>query len=257
MFVMININKNDNTVNITKVIMKDRVFQQYIHCQNCSLSELCIPFSLNEKELDILDDIIERKKPFHKGELLFEDGDKMQALYAVRSGTFKTFIVNEEGEEQITGFHLAGDVFGFDAIASSEHRSFAKALETSMVCEIPYNTLDSLSNTIPKLKRQVLKMMSSEILDDQKMLMLLNRKNAEERVASFISQLSARYHARGLSSVEFRLVMTRIEIGNYIGLTVETISRLLNRFQKNGLIQIKGKSIMIIDSEKLQKTAGI
>jgi CRP/FNR family transcriptional regulator len=118
---MININKNDNTVNITKVIMKDRVFQQYIHCQNCSLSELCIPFSLNEKELDILDDIIERKKPFHKGELLFEDGDKMQALYAVRSGTFKTFIVNEEGEEQITGFHLAGDVFGFDAIATSEH----------------------------------------------------------------------------------------------------------------------------------------
>jgi len=228
---------------------------QHIHCQNCSISELCLPFSLNDKELDTLDNIIDRKRPIHKGEQVFQDGDKMQALYAIRSGTFKTFTVNEQGEEQITGFHLAGDLLGFDAIADSEHPSFAKALETSMVCEIPYNTLDSLSNSMPKLKKQILRMMSSEIRSDQEMLTLLNRKNAEQRLATFISTLSTRYHARGLSSREFRLSMTRSDIGNYIGLTVETISRLLNRFQKNGLIGVEGKLITILNIEELNKCA--
>jgi len=228
---------------------------QHIHCQNCSISELCLPFTLNEKELDTLDNIIDRKRPIHKGEQIFQDGDKMQALYAIRSGTFKTFTVNEQGEEQITGFHLAGDLLGFDAIADSEHPSFAKALETSMVCEIPYNTLDSLSNSMPKLKKQILRMMSSEIRSDQEMLTLLNRKNAEQRLATFISTLSTRYHARGLSSREFRLSMTRSDIGNYIGLTVETISRLLNRFQKNGLIAVEGKLITILNIEELNKCA--
>ncbi|MFT5759159.1 MAG: CRP/FNR family transcriptional regulator [Alteromonadaceae bacterium] len=231
--------------------------QQHIHCQNCSISELCIPYSLDEKELETLDSIIDRKRPIHKGEQIFQDGDKMQALYAVRSGTFKTFTVNEQGEEQITGFHLAGDLLGFDSIATGEHPSFAKALETSMVCEIPYNTLDNLSNTMPKLKKQILRMMSTEIRADQEMLTLLNRKNAEQRLATFISTLAARYHARGLSAVEFRLTMTRSDIGNYIGLTVETISRLLNRFHKNDLILVEGKLITILNSEKLIETAAL
>ncbi len=236
---------------------KPCTLSQHIHCQNCSISELCLPFSLNDKELDTLDNIIDRKRPIHKGEQIFQDGDKMQSLFAIRSGTFKTFTVNEQGEEQITGFHLAGDLLGFDAIADSEHPSFAKALETSMVCEIPYNTLDTLSNTMPKLKKQILRMMSSEIRSDQEMLTLLNRKNAEQRLATFISTLSTRYHARGLSSREFRLSMTRSDIGNYIGLTVETISRLLNRFQKNGLIDVEGKLITILNIEELNKCASL
>lgn len=231
--------------------------QQHIHCQNCSISELCLPYSLNNKELEDLDNIIDRKRPIHKGEQIFQDGDKMQSLFAIRSGTFKTFTVDEHGEEQITGFHLAGDLLGFDAIAESTHPSFAKALETSMVCEIPYDTLDTLSNTVPKLKKQILRMMSTEIRADQEMLTLLNRKNAEQRLATFISALSIRYHARGLSATEFRLTMTRSDIGNYIGLTVETISRLLNRFHKSGLIQVEGKLITILDAEKLKECAGI
>lgn len=231
--------------------------KQHIHCQNCSISELCLPFSLNEKELDTLDSIIDRKKPIHKGEQLYQNGDVMHCLFAIRSGTFKTFTVNEQGEEQITGFHLAGDLLGFDAIAEAEHPSFAKALETSMVCEIPYDTLDSLSNSMPKLKKQILRMMSTEIRSDQEMLMLLNRKNAEQRLATFISTLSSRYHARGLSSSEFRLTMTRSDIGNYIGLTVETISRLLNRFSKNGLIDVDGKLITIKNIHKLNETASL
>ncbi|GHF90864.1 fumarate/nitrate reduction transcriptional regulator Fnr [Thalassotalea marina] len=231
--------------------------QQHIHCQNCSISELCLPFSLNEQELETLDQIIDRKRPIHKGEQIFQDGESMKALYAIRSGTFKTFTVNENGEEQITGFHLPGDLLGFDAIASSEHPSFAKALETSMVCEIPYNTLDSLSNEMPKLKKQILRMMSSEIKTDQEMLTLLNRKNAEQRLATFLATLSKRYQERGLSSTEFRLSMTRGDIGNYIGLTVETISRLLNRFHKNDLIKVEGKLITILDLEKLRECAAL
>jgi len=229
--------------------------QQHIHCHNCSISELCIPFSLNDKELDLLDNIIDRKRPIHKGEQLFQDGDKMHSLFAIRSGTFKTFIVNEQGDEQVTGFHLAGDLLGFDAIGAEAHPSFAKALETSMVCEIPYDTLDDLSNSMPKLKKQVLKLMSNEIRSDQEMLALLNRKNAEQRLATFIRSLSSRYKSRGLSPIEFRLSMTRSDIGNYIGLTVETISRLFNRFHKSGIIEIDGKLVKILDSDKLDITA--
>lgn len=231
--------------------------QQHIKCQNCSISELCLPFSLNEQELHSLDEIIDRKRPIHKGDKIFHDGQELNALFAIRSGTFKTFTVNEQGEEQITGFHLAGDLLGFDAIAESAHPSFAQALETSMVCEIPYNNLDTLSNSMPKLKKQVLRLMSDEIKTDQEMLTLLNRKNAEQRVATFLVSLSDRYHSRGLSATEYRLTMTRSDIGNYIGLTVETISRLLNRFHKNGLIKVDGKLITILDLDDLIDVAAL
>ncbi|NMP31467.1 fumarate/nitrate reduction transcriptional regulator Fnr [Thalassotalea sp. M1531] len=229
--------------------------KSHIHCQNCSISELCLPFSLNEKELDTLDNIIDRKRPIRKGEKIFQDGEALHSLFAIRSGTFKTFTIDSNGEEQITGFHLAGDLLGFDALANSEHQSFAQALETAMVCEIPYNTLDELSNSMPSLKRQVLRLMSNEILTDQDMLSLLNRKNAEQRLATFLSTLSSRYKERALSPSEFRLTMTRGDIGNYIGLTVETISRLLNRFHKEGLITIDGKLIIINDIDKLHQVA--
>jgi CRP/FNR family transcriptional regulator len=234
---------------------KQPTFKSHIHCQNCSISELCLPFSLNEEELNSLDEIIDRKKPIHKGEKLFQSGDHMKSLYAVRSGTFKTYKVDERGEQQITGFHLAGDLLGFDALASSSHPSFASALETSMVCEIPYNTLDELSNRMPTLKKQILRMMSMEICSDQEMLMLLNHKNAEQRLATFITTLSNRFQKRGFSPSEFRLTMTRSDIGNYIGLTVETISRLLNRFSKNELIDVNGKLITIKNVDELNEIA--
>lgn len=239
------------------MLKKQSTAQSHINCQNCSISELCLPFSLDDKELTSLDNIIDRKRPIHKGDKIFHDGEEMHALFAIRSGTFKTYTVNEEGEEQITGFHLAGDLLGFDAIANNEHPSFAQALETAMVCEIPYQNLDTLSDTMPKLKKQVLRLMSNEIKTDQNMLTLLNKKNAEQRVATFLYTLSSRYHARGLSSKEFRLTMTRSDIGNYIGLTVETISRLLNRFHKNQIIHVEGKLIKILDIDTLEKTAAL
>ncbi|WP_350433321.1 electron transport transcriptional regulator EtrA [Shewanella sp. H8] len=229
-----------------------------IHCHDCSMEALCIPFTLNNDELDKLDNIIERKKPIQKGDLIFKSGDALKSLYAIRSGTIKSYTITEQGDEQITGFHLAGDVIGFDGIHSKYHQSFAQALETSMVCEIPYETLDDLSGTMPKLRQQIMRLMlnGNEIMSDQEMILLLSKKNAEERLAAFINNLANRFGNRGFSSHEFRLTMTRGDIGNYLGLTVETISRLLGRFQKSGLIDVKGKYISITDHAALSSLAG-
>ena len=227
-----------------------------IHCHDCSMGTLCIPFTLNNVELDQLDDIIERKKPIQKGEQIFKSGDTLRSLYAIRSGTIKSYTITEQGDEQITGFHLAGDVIGFDGIHANMHQSFAEALETSMVCEIPYDTLDELSGTMPKLRQQIMRLMSNEIMSDQEMILLLSKKNAEERLAAFISNLANRFGSRGFSAKEFRLTMTRGDIGNYLGLTVETISRLLGRFQKSGLIEVNGKYITVIDMAELSLLAG-
>lgn len=227
-----------------------------IHCQDCSISQLCIPYSLNESELNRLDTIIERKKPLQKGSEIFKAGEEMKCLYAIRSGTLKSYTITEQGDEQITAFHLAGDLIGFDGISSGTHPSFAQALETAMICEIPYDTLDNLSTTMPKLRQQILRLMSAEIVGDQNMILLLSKKNAEQRLASFIHNLSVRYAARGFSPREFRLSMTRGDIGNYLGLTVETISRLLGRFQKNEMIAVKGKYITVLDDVQLSDLAG-
>ncbi|MCH1930987.1 electron transport transcriptional regulator EtrA [Shewanella sp. A25] len=227
-----------------------------IHCHDCSMGTLCIPFTLNTSELDQLDEIIERKKPIQKGEQIFKSGDPLKSLFAIRSGTIKSYTITEQGDEQITGFHLAGDVIGFDGIHAQQHQSFAQALETSMVCEIPFNILDELSGTMPKLRQQIMRLMSNEIMSDQEMILLLSKKNAEERLAAFISNLANRFGNRGFSHKEFRLTMTRGDIGNYLGLTVETISRLLGRFQKSGLIEVKGKYITIVEPNELNLLAG-
>jgi len=227
-----------------------------IHCHDCSMGTLCIPFTLNNSELDKLDNIIERKKPVQKGDQIFKSGDNLRALYAIRSGTIKSYTITEQGDEQITGFHLAGDVIGFDGIHSQMHQSFAQALETSMVCEIPYDTLDELSGTMPKLRQQIMRLMSNEIMIDQEMILLLSKKNAEERLAAFIYNLANRFGERGFSPKEFRLTMTRGDIGNYLGLTVETISRLLGRFQKSDFIEVNGKYISIKDHRALGLLAG-
>ncbi len=228
-----------------------------INCQHCGFSQLCLPFTLNDAELDKLDQIIQRKRPSHKGDHLFEAGKQLQALYAVRTGSFKTYTLTEQGEEQITGFHLPGDVIGFDAIGDQQHPSYAQALETALVCEIPFHNLDQLLDQVPKLRQQLMRLMSQDIHGDQQMMLLLNRKTAEEKLAAFLTNLAQRFGSRGFSRKEFRLTMTRGEIGNYLGLTVETISRLLGRFHKDELIHVDGKLIAITNFEELSRVAGM
>ncbi len=230
-------------------------FKNAVSCQNCSINQLCLPFSLNDKEIKKLDDIIQRKRPLHKSDKLFKAGDKFNALYAVRSGSFKSYSLSASGEEQIVGFHLPGDIIGFDAINNQSHPTYAVALETAMICEIPFNVVDELSTDLPKLKQQIMRLMSNDIIVDREMMFLLNKKTAEQKLAAFIYSLSQRFKERGFSESEFRLTMTRAEIGNYLGLTVETISRLLGRFQKQNLIQVEAKFIKIINLNELAELA--
>ena len=222
-----------------------------IHCQSCSFSHLCLPVSLNKTELDSLDDIIERKKPLHKHDKLVKAGDKFNSLYAVRAGSFKSFVSSKDGEEQIIGFHFPGDIIGFDALRENAHQSYTQALETAMVCELPYETLDKMAVQFPKLRHQLMSFMSAEIKQDHDLMMLLNKRTAEERLIYFLAHLSKRFEDRGFSPRQFNLSMTRNEIGNYLGLTVETISRLLTRFQKEGIIKVDGKLITILDFEAM------
>lgn len=222
-----------------------------IHCQNCSFSHLCLPVALNKTEIESLDDIIERKKPLQKTEKLVASGDKFTSLYAVRTGSFKSFVSDADGDEQIIGFHFPGDIIGFDALREHQHQSYTQALETAMVCELPYDTLDEMSMKFPKLRHQIMSFMSAEIKQDHDMMMLLNKRTAEERLLYFIAHLSRRFEERGFSPRQFNLSMTRNEIGNYLGLTVETISRLLTRFQKESLIKVEGKLITILDFDAI------
>lgn len=224
-----------------------------IHCQNCSFSHLCLPVSLDKNELSTLDEIIERKRPLHKHDKLVKAGEPFQAFYAVRSGSFKSFTSNTDGEEQIVGFHFPGDIIGFDGLLENTHQSYTQALETSMVCELPYETLDKMASNSSKLRHQLMRFMSSEIKQDHDLMMLLNKRNAEERLVHFLIHLSERFAERGFSARQFNLTMTRNEIGNYLGLTVETISRLLTRFQKEGLIKVEGKLITILNLEGLHE----
>jgi CRP/FNR family transcriptional regulator len=224
-----------------------------IHCQSCSFSHLCLPVSLNKNELDTLDDIIERKKPLHKNDKLVRYGDKFHSLYAVRSGSFKSYVSDKDGVEQIIGFHFPGDIIGFDALKDDKHGSYTQALETAMVCELPYDTLDEMSVRFPKLRQQIMRFMSAEIKHDHDLMMLLSKRSAEERLLHFLSHLSQRFEERGFSAKQFNLSMTRNEIGNYLGLTVETISRLLTRFQKEDLIKVDGKLITISDFDAIKQ----
>ncbi|MGQ8363699.1 fumarate/nitrate reduction transcriptional regulator Fnr [Glaciecola sp. 1036] len=224
-----------------------------IHCQSCSFSHLCLPVALNKNELESLDDIIERKRPLHKHDKLVRAGDKFHSLYAVRSGSFKSYVSDKDGVEQIIGFHFPGDIIGFDALKENLHQSYTQALETAMVCELPYQTLEQVSVRYPKLRQQIMRFMSAEIKHDHDLMMLLSKRSAEERLLHFISHLSQRFDERGFSARQFNLSMTRNEIGNYLGLTVETISRLLTRFQKEGLIKVEGKLITIENVDGLKQ----
>lgn len=235
--------------------LQTRGFQARINCQDCAISELCLPVSLVEAEIEHLDSIIKRNRPLQKGEHLFRAGDALHCVYAVRTGTLKTYSLNNEGEEQITGFYLPGEVVGLDALHEHSHPSFAIALETTMVCSIPFNQLEELAGIIPNLRMQLLKIMSREIQNDQE-LFQLTKKNAEERLAAFLVNLSARYAKRGLSALNFILPMSRGDIGNYLGLTIETVSRLFTRYQKAGLIDNKGREIVLKDMKALSKLAG-
>jgi CRP/FNR family transcriptional regulator len=227
-----------------------------VACQECSLNEICLPVGVVSDDLQRLDDIIDRKRPIARGDHLFRSGDVFQSLYAVRAGSLKTYTTSEDGQEQVMGFHLPGELVGLDAIADGNHPLSAKALETTSVCEIPFVQLESLSAQLPSLQHQLLRVMSQEIRKDEQNMVVLGQKSAEERLAAFLIGLSERFQRRGFSPKQFNLSMSRGDIGNYLGLALETVSRLFTRFQSEGLLRVDRKHIELLDREKLFAYSG-
>jgi CRP/FNR family transcriptional regulator len=222
-----------------------------VACQKCSLIEICLPVGIGHSDLALLDSIIDRKRPLLRGDHLFRIGDPFQCLYAVRSGSLKTYATSEDGQEHVMGFHLPGELIGLDAIAEGNHPLAAKALETTSICEIPFQDLESLGTRLPGLQHQLLRVMSKEIRDDEHNMVILGQKSAEERLASFLICLSNRFIRRGFSPHQFNLSMSRSDIGNYLGLALETVSRLFTRFQNEGLLRVDRKHIELIDRDRL------
>ncbi len=226
------------------------------HCSTCSLNSLCLPIALESDDLDALDEVIKRGRPIQKGEMLFKQGDEFHSIYAIRTGAIKSFTVAPSGEEQITGFHLASELVGLSGYAEDHYPLSAKALETTTVCELPLDKLEGLCDELPGLRKQIMGNMSSEIRQDQQMMLQLSKKSADERLAYFLLELSSRFERRGFSAKAFRLSMSRVDISNYLGLAVETVSRIFTRFQKNNLIATEGKEITMLNMDELNTLAG-
>jgi CRP/FNR family transcriptional regulator len=222
-------------------------------CSNCNLRELCLPLGLNDLELAKLDELVSTRKRLKRGEHLYRSGEPFDAIYAIRSGFFKTDVLVEDGRDQVTGFQMTGELLGLDGISTESHTCNAVALEDSEVCTIPFLHLEGLSREIHTLQHHFHKVMSREIVRDHGVMMLLGMMRAEERLAAFLLNLSQRFTARGYSPAEFNLRMTRDEIGSYLGLKLETVSRAFSRFQEEGLISVQQRHIRILDIPGLKK----
>lgn len=220
-------------------------------CKNCSLSELCLPRGLEPEDMESLDNVIKQRRVLHEGNYLFQQGEENRQIYAVRSGSVKTFTHTVDGDTQVMGFHLPGEIVGLDGLDEAVHHCSAQALETTSVCELPLSDFEDICTQIPSLQRQLLKLVSREISQDHKMLMLLAKKNSEQRLATFLLSLSGRFHMRGLSEDSFLLSMRRQDIASYLGLAVETVSRILSKFDEMKVLNVERKSIEILDREKL------
>lgn len=222
-------------------------------CSQCNLRELCLPVGLSAEEIGQLDELVKLRRRLQRGQSLYRAGDPFAALYAIKTGFFKTEVLLEDGREQVTGFQMAGELLGLDGISSEKHACNAIALEDSEVCVLPFADLERYFQEIPALQHHFHKVMSREIVRDHGVMMLLGVMRAEERLAAFLLNLSQRFLARGYSPHEFNLRMTRNEIGSYLGLKLETVSRVLSRFQEEGLIHVQQKHIRIVDVASLKK----
>jgi CRP/FNR family transcriptional regulator len=226
-----------------------------VACKDCSLFQLCLPVGPGDADLDLLERVIKRRRLVRRGEYLYRPGEPLIFIYAVKSGSVMTTMPLEGGSNQVSGFHLPGEVLGMDAIDARVHGCGALALETTSVCEVPFSNLEDLGNVVSGVQQQLLRIMSKQILHDQMLQVLLRKRSAEERLAAFLASLSARLNRRGFSSLEFNLSMSREEIGNYLGLAEETVSRLFTRFQEDGVVTAKRKHVRIHDLEALNVAA--
>ncbi len=227
------------------------ITQLKIACKNCGLSGLCLPLGLNCNDVEKLDSIIQRNRPLNKGNHLYRMGDEFHSIFVVKTGTVKTYTQCPDGNEQVVGFHLPGEIMGLGGLEMGRYGCSAKALETAAVCEVPFDRLEDLTHSIPDLQHQVFRLMSRQISKDTSLMVLLGRSTAEERLAAFLLSLSTRFYHRGFSPTDFILSMSRQEIGSYLGLALETISRLFTHFQEEKILRVNRKHVEIVKIDGL------
>ena len=223
-----------------------------VACSSCNLKELCMPLGLTPAELDRVDDVVASRRKVKRGSTLFRTGEKFTSLFAIRTGFFKTSVVSEDGKDQVTGFQMAGEILGLDGIVNDHHTCEAVALEDAEVCIMPFDRVEELSREVVSLQRHVHKIMSREIVREHGVMLLLGSMRAEERLAAFLLNLVQRLNARGFSQTELVLRMTREEIGSYLGLKLETVSRTFSKFVDDGIVEVKQRHIRILNAEMLK-----
>ena len=224
-----------------------------VACSSCNLRELCLPVGFSDCEIKRLDALVKTRRTVRRGDTLFRTGGPFTALYAVRTGFFKTRISSEDGRDQVTGFQMAGELLGLDGISAERHTCDAVALEDSQVCVIPFERLEDLSREFPDLQRQFHKIMSREIVRDHGVMLLLGSMRAEERLAAFLLNLTERLRARGFSESALVLRMSRGEIGSFLGLKLETVSRAFSKFQDDGVLEVKQRHVRVLDASALRR----
>jgi len=227
-----------------------------IHCATCSMRELCLSGGLTPGELSQVDAMIGKRTKLKKGDTLYRAGEPFVSLYAIRLGSLKTTVLAEDGREQVSGYHMPGDLIGLDGISTDRHGCEAIALEDTEACALPFARIEELARAVPALQHNLHLFMSREISRDHGVMLSLGSMRAEERLAVFLLNLAERYRRRGYSSTEYVLRMTREEIGSYLGLKLETVSRLFSRFQGEGLIQIQGRAVKLLDPVALKQIVG-
>ncbi|HEX7441327.1 MAG TPA: fumarate/nitrate reduction transcriptional regulator Fnr [Caldimonas sp.] len=226
-------------------------------CSGCNLRELCLPVGLGVEEMQHLDSLVAYRRSVHRFETLYRAGDRFTSLYAVRTGFFKTWVTPEFGRDQVTGFQMAGELLGLDGIGTDRHACDAVALEDSQVCAIPFGDLEALSRQFPELQRQFHRIMSREIVREHGVMLLLGGMRAEERLAAFILNLTHRLQARGFSGSALVLRMTREEIGSYLGLKLETVSRAFSKFQDEGILDVRQRRVVVLDEGALRRLVSV
>jgi len=223
-----------------------------VSCRDCNLYHLCLPRGLAEEELVEFERLVTPNRPLQAGKCLYQANDPFKSIFAVKSGSMKSVVSTADGEEQIVGFHLPGELVGFDGLHDDRHTCAVWALEPSTYCEMSFSKLGEFCARFPSLQRELYHMIGGEMSMDQSMLVLMAKRPAEERFAMFLLSVSRRLASRGFSEAEFFLTMSRFDLANYLGLAVETVSRLFRQFMDEGLLEVERKRIRILDLERFR-----
>ena len=225
-------------------------------CADCSLRTLCLPAHIGRDDIEALDQLVRARMPLDRGDALFHLGDPLDSLFVIRSGSVRTMQPGSEEDDQVIGFHLPGELVGLDAISDDQHRCTAIALERTSVCAIPYNRLQEIAGRIAGLQQQFLRIISREMVRDHEHLLALGRRTARERLALFLNGLSERLKKSGHDGLDFRLSMSREDIASYLGLALETVSRLLSKFAEEGILHVERRRVRILQPDRLARISG-